>query len=330
MKISVIAKTDLTLPTDYNLIIKQQAVLDDESDVVIVYSDDYFDDILFKQLRDLKQKYLAVFVIGFNKPELMLYNKQYVEFCFDNNINFLDYDETQTDLKTYLQENLSFTNNYYKFVDYYINLQVQLDYRKWFLNEQFENKTVVDLGSGNSQYLEVIKPLKYTGIDQSAAMIKAATKRFTAPNHQFIIGDICNYEQKSDVVISLLDVFNYLPDFETVVALLNRIYQNLNDNGMLIFDVHSKAVLTNFKNYFDYADDQNGQFIWEAKTSGNDIYHYLQIVDNDYKVYVEKHHQQYYEIESIRAKLKAIGFVQIDITEAYDHHIIRAMKGQDE
>lgn len=322
MKVTIITANKLDV--DVNQVITNQPVLNDDSDIVIVNSDDYFDDKLFDQLRRLKKKYLGLFVIGFNDPELLMYNKQYVDFCFDHNINFLDYDQDKESLQTYLDNNLVFNADYTKFAKYYLQLQPEIDYHNWFGNEDFRDKRVVDLGCGVPHYLSTLKPQSYLGFDLSAEMIRRAQLAY--PDYDFVVNDITTVDFQADVVISILDVINYLPSLEDVIAVFTNVYRNLSPNGMFIFDVHHKSVLRAFNNYFDFEEDEKEQFIWESSVKQHQLTHYFQIVDENYKVYVEKHHQQYYDIQLIRKHLTNIGFVIVSDTEAYNHHIIKCIK----
>ncbi len=326
MKVTVLSKSPID--SQFNNVLANTPVLNDDSDVVIVHSDDYFDDKLFDYLRRLRKKYMAVFVIGFNDPELMLYNKQYVEFCFDNNINFLDYDKDTSKLPEYLEQNLSFTADYTKFAKYYLELQPEIDYSYWFKGDDFSNKKVVDLGCGMPTYLSQLNPSEYLGIDLSPEMIERAKKQF--PSYNFEVGNIMDSEYTADVVISLLDVFNYISDIEDVKAIIENAYNNLSNGGTFIFDVHAKAVLRLFKDYFDFTDEGDEQFIWESKVDNHKLTHYFQIIDKDYKVFVEKHYQKYYDISLLTKYMTEIGFTNIEITNEYNHHIVRAKKENDE
>lgn len=326
MKITIISANPIK--TQFNNVVCDKPILNDNSDVVIVNSDDYFDDKLFDQLLRLKKKYLAVFVVGFNDPELMLYNKQYVEFCFDNNINFLDFDQDKEDLETYLEQNLFFEEDYTRFAKFYLELQPEIDYTKWFKTETFAGNRVVDLGCGVPHYLKGLTPETYLGIDLSKVMVERANEQF--PDYQFKVGDITNQEYEADVVISVLDVMNYLPDFDTVKAVLQNAYNNLSNGGEIIFDIHHKSVLRAFKDYFDFEDEGEEQFIWESNVDGHKLTHYFQIIDKDYKVFVEKHYQTYYDIDLILKYLQAIGFTNVTADVEYNHHIIRAKKETNE
>lgn len=322
MKVTILTANQLEV--DYNQVITDQPVLNDDSDIVIVNSDDYFDDKLFDQLRRLKKKYLGLFVIGFNQPELLLYNKQYVDFCFDNNINFLDYDQDKETLQTYLDNNLFFTADYTKFAKYYLELQPEIDYRAWFGEEKFNGKRVVDLGCGVPHYLSGLNPESYLGLDLSPEMINRAQTKF--PNYTFAVEDITTAKYQADVVISILDVINYLPTLDDVIHVFENVYANLSPNGEFIFDVHHKSVLRAFNNYFDFEENDDEQFIWESSVKQHKITHYFQIVDGDYKVYVEKHNQQYYDIDILRNNLSKIGFKIVSDETAYNHHIIKCIK----
>lgn len=322
MKITILSKEKLEVGINNKLVNKP--ILNDDSDIVIVHSDDYFDDVLFDHLLKLKKKYLAVFVTSFNDEELMLYNKQYLEFCFNNNINFLDYDKQIHNLKDYLNENIIISPNYSKFNYYYQTMQPELDYSQWFNNKTFEGKKIVDLGCGVPHYLKALNPSEYIGVDLSETMTTNAKEKF--PNYTFLTGNILETKIDTDVVISILDVLNYIPQFEQVKTIIENVYNSLSDNGQFIFDVHDKSVLRSFKDYFDFEESEEEQFIWESKVKDHHLTHYFQIIDKDYKVHVEKHYQHYYDIKLIIKHLKNVGFRKIEINDCYNHHIITAYK----
>lgn len=326
MKITILSKTELEVDINNKLVNKP--VLNDDSDIVIVYSDDYFDDILFDHLLKLKKKYLAVFVTSFNSEELMLYNKQYLEFCFNNNINFLDYDKQIHNLNNYINDNIIISPNYTKFNYYYQTMQAELNYAEWFNGKTFEGKKILDLGCGVPHYLEGLNPREYVGVDLSETMTTSAKEKF--PYHTFLTANILETNINADVVISILDVLNYIPEFEQVKTVIENVYNNLSDGGQFIFDIHDKSVLRSFKDYFDFEEIDDEQFIWESNVKNHDLTHYFQIIDKDYKVHVEKHYQHYYDIKLIIKHLKSVGFKKIQINDCYNHHIITAYKENNE
>lgn len=325
MKLTILSANPIE--TKYNNAIGEKPILNDDSDIVVVYSDDYFDDNLFNQLKRLKRKYLAVFAIMFNSQDLLAYNEQYLEFCFENNIGLLDYNQKEA-IDQYLENNLIITENYSKFIKYYQDLQPQINYDSWFKEIDFKQKSVVDLGCGIPNYLDIINPDNYHGYDLSKEMIKSAKNEY--PQYTFSVNDIMRCEYRADIVISILDVINYLPNIEAVKSLLTSIYNNLNEGGVLIFDIHQKSVLHTFKDYFDFEDNDDEQFVWESKTDNHKIIHYFQIIDKDYKVYIEKHYQQYYDCEIITKHLNEVGFKDVEVINDYNHHIIRAKKESNE
>ncbi len=322
MKLTIISKNQVS--SKYNNVLKDEVILDDDSDIVIVYSDDYFDDTIFSKLLRLKKKYLGLFVTSLSTSYVQMYNKQYLEFCFDNNINFLDFDNSAHKLDDYIEKNIRLDNNYTKFAKYYLTLQPQVDYDIWLSDFDFSDKDVVDLGCGVPDYVQVINPRSYIGYDLSQTMISKAQKKYE--HYRFINENITNVRERCDVVLSIFDVLNYLQTIEDVYRVFENVYQNLNDGGVFIFDVHKKTVLTLFENHFDYVDNADEQFIWQADTKGNEIIHYLEIIDSEYIVHIEKHKQTYYDIELLLKKLKNIGFIIKHHNECYEHHIIMAKK----
>ncbi len=316
------------LETKYEVFETSQLKYNKQADVIIVNSDDYFDENTFKNLMRLKRKYMAIFVIGFTEDDLLLYNKQYVDFCYDNNINFIGYDKTKETLDEAIDKTLVISSNYTKFAKYYDMLQTEIDYDAWLGSLQIDGKTVVDYGCGETPYASYFTNCDYTGIDLSNEMVKRGQAKY--PNLKFEVGDVTTVDCKSDIAISILDVVNYLTDIDTVELMFKNIYKNLNDDGVFVFDIHHQSVLRNFNNFFDFEEDGDEQFIWESSVNNHNICHYFQIVDENYKVHVEKHYQTFYNKDLIVKLLGKCGFVNITSKIEYNHHIITAHKERDE
>lgn len=130
---------------------------------------------------------------------------------------------------------------------YQENLNLQIDILKNLLTE---NNRVIDLGSSTGTFLiELAKKtpfkLNLTGIDNSSAMIKRATKKAKAfgVDIQFLEADFLEYNFKADAVIA-----NYTIQFIRPLKrekLIQKIYNSLENNG--IFLMSEKLITENKK-----------------------------------------------------------------------------------
>lgn len=313
MEVTVIAKQQFN--SKYPVSNQVSLTFNRSADFLIIISDDFYDDNFLNNLFQLKTEYLSVIITIPNIDQFSL--DEVYDFCADYNIPIINQNQIDTQL--------FFTNNYHKFNKFYCELQPPIDYSHWFEPAELAEKIVVDLGAGIPYYLTTFQPHSYLGIDLSTQMIKSAQLQF--PNAKFKVDDILNYRGENvDVIISILDVINYLPDLIAVEQLFTNVYSALNSTGFFIFDIHSPETLANFDNYFEYDVLDDEQFIWESQVNETNLTHYFQIIDKDFNIYFEKHKQRYYMLEQILNLLTNSGFTNISYKEQYDHYIIKAFK----
>ncbi len=291
--------------------------------IIVVVSDKVYNEKFIENLQMLKTRFISLLI---TKPtEISDEKRDEVEqVCIENNISILLDNNQQSSIQNFVDQNVIIENNYEVLAKYYVQLQPQINYIYWFKNITFENKSVVDLGCGVPEYLNYLKPTKYLGIDISAQMITLARNKYK--QNMFKVGNILTEKYNADVVISLFDVINYLPTISEVQQLFANVFQNLNNNGLFIFDIHHECAMDNYRDYFYFEENENEQFIWESQVVNNKLIHYFQVVDDQYKVHIEKHIQTFYDKETIIKLLKVIGFDIIELIHEYDHYIIKTIK----
>ena len=101
-------------------------------------------------------------------------------------------------------------------------------------------KTVLELGCGTGiNLLPLSKKYKVTGVDISEKMIRIAQSKI--PDGDFILDDIRRFtsEKKFDVILCLYDTINHLTLFSEWKALFKIAFNNLNPNGIFIFDINT-------------------------------------------------------------------------------------------
>jgi len=109
---------------------------------------------------------------------------------------------------------------------------------QWLDEVNITSGTVVDLGCGGGQWLQHLAEHGYriVGIDQSAAMIRAARK--LVPKATLMQASMADAEIPAcDAVTSLGEPLNYLNSQPAFKRTLKNVYRALRPGGLFIFDV---------------------------------------------------------------------------------------------
>jgi SAM-dependent methyltransferase len=122
---------------------------------------------------------------------------------------------------------------YQTFIDYDEEYQF---YNK--LIQEYKCNTVLEIGSGAGNLAQRFqeKNQNYIGLDYSSSMIAIAQKR-TRDSH-FILGDMRNFtlKKKVDSIIITGRSTSYLISNDDVNETFSSLHNNLNDDGIIIFD----------------------------------------------------------------------------------------------
>ena len=137
-------------------------------------------------------------------------------------------------------------DDYNAIADTYAKCYSEIDYCKTYIDEfiaTLSGKKVLDIGCGAGQITDYLtqKGIGAIGIDFSEELLKIAKQNF--PSSQFILADICEYEQKEQVDgIITKDVLFHLSD-ENLIAVLQKFRRLLKPNGNLciIMDMPKEA-----------------------------------------------------------------------------------------
>ena len=133
------------------------------------------------------------------------------------------------------------------------------------------------------------------GIDLSKDMLDIADSRVNGKVYQ---GNLLDYKinKKYDVIISMFAVFNHLNSYEELEQGIINSYNHLNDNGILIIDLHNgRSNGEKETNYNDFKRIMKWQFDKEHIIEHTDIDY---IIDN--KIYHDTHEFKIYEIDKIK------------------------------
>lgn len=125
------------------------------------------------------------------------------------------------------------------------DLSLWIDYVK-----QKDCKDILELASGSGLLAKRLKQEGYNVIasDISKDMQEIAKNNFDG---EYLLLNMIDYslDRKFDLIICICDSFNYLYE-EEIESFIKCAYKHLNDNGRLIFDMHSIKRLNEFKQEF--------------------------------------------------------------------------------
>lgn len=176
-----------------------------------------------------------------------------------------------------------------------------LDYNIFLITFHKYLKTtnkIVDLGCGTGSFLSILLNNDYNayGIDNDLEMLELAKRKINKENILFHADITKDFNFKADVFFMLFDVINFIED--TRIAFKN-IYNNLNDNGLLIFDFYKAKTIKKYKKFFEEGEN----YSWSIKIIDNKIIHNLNFY-NDTKEIIQYYHNK----KTIINNLKSVGF----------------------
>ncbi|MFM1524389.1 MULTISPECIES: class I SAM-dependent DNA methyltransferase [Helcococcus] len=220
---------------------------------------------------------------------------------------------------------------YNRFSDFYDELVFDIDYEKYANNiftilnkNNIKTGNILEIGCGTGNLTSELSKLKDFNIlafDNSIEMLNHAfVKLLDKENVTVILQDMYKFDYnsfKNDVIITLLDVVNYITDESKLEKLFKNIYDGLNENGVFIFDLNSRYKLLEVLGNNQYIYERKNIFYtWENRLEEDLVHFYLNFFVKDknglYERVEEKQVERYYSIDFIISKLKSVGFDEID------------------
>jgi SAM-dependent methyltransferase len=167
---------------------------------------------------------------------------------------------------------------YERFASLYDHLMEDVPYEKWvkIVNEyrtkyQVQGNKLLDLacGTGELSYRFADHGYQVTGVDLSDNMLAIARQKIEAkgldiPLFQQNMAELGTFDQ-FDIITIFCDSLNYLQSEEEVISTFEGAAENLNDNGLFLFDVHSEYKMEHIfaDNTFTHIDDDI-VYIWNC------------------------------------------------------------------
>ncbi len=168
-------------------------------------------------------------------------------------------------------------NIYNNFAYVYDKLTLDIDYKKWadyvesiLAKNKAKASMILELGCGTGSFgIEMARrDYEMICLDLSTEMLDCATEKAKKEGLDilFLNQDMCNFELYGtvDVIVCLLDSFNYLTKVSQVQKLFKLVCNYLNPNGLFIFDINTQYKFENILSdnlYYEIGDDIT--YIWE-------------------------------------------------------------------
>lgn len=207
-------------------------------------------------------------------------------------------------------------NNFAKIYDKFMK---ECDYDQWTscVVEKIkmynpEGKSLLDLGCGTGESLIRLKEL-YTcsGLDLSKEMLEIAHKKLKNKGVNLFLGDMREFYtgEKYDIIISLFDTVNHLTAIEDLNDLFSSVKENLNPNGIYIFDVVDREFMNKmFPGGIFYDERKDMTIIWEHWLENNldfiEANFFVKNKNNTYDKYKEYYEKKIFTEEEIKKELQ--------------------------
>jgi len=225
-------------------------------------------------------------------------------------------------------------SSYQQFAYIYDSLMKDIPYSKyaeWVAANAPAEKgaKLLDVGCGTGVLSMEFAKMGYEviGVDLSEDMLAVAQSRCI--ENKVDVTFLCQSMSmldglgEIDIAVIAIDSLNYLEDLKEVKETFQGIYDSLNNNGHLFFDVHSlyKMDIIYPDGPFTYEDEEVA-YIWhtEPGEEQHSIYHDITFFVKDhtgyYQRFEESHYQRTFPLEVYTELLKEVGFRSISISDS--------------
>jgi SAM-dependent methyltransferase len=219
---------------------------------------------------------------------------------------------------------------YKNFSKVYDLMMEYADYDGWkeIIEEKIERygnspKTILDLGCGTGEVLiRLTSKYEMTGVDISKEMVDIAKAKTDAAS--FYVQDMreLNLEQKHDVVISLFDTVNHLISLKGLKKTFQSVWNNLNDEGIYIFDVVTRNLMDEMFPGGNFIDDRGEiMIIWEHEYDEEEEIDYVDTTffvkqeNGMFKKITEEYVKKIFTVDEIINTAKEVGFQTVEVEE---------------
>lgn len=222
--------------------------------------------------------------------------------------------------------------SYQMLAPYYDELMSHVPYDKWiqFTNEQYAKhhvtgKNILELGCGTGEIAIRLAAEGYNviGVDLSEDMLtvgmqKAMERQVHVQWIKQNIVELTGFE-KIDMIVSYLDVMNYITSERDLEQVFKRVYDSLAPGGIFIFDVHDEQFVNEERMDRTFVEHtENITYIWECDYNQHpgSMAHFLTFfikqANGLFERFTEVHYQQVLPLSFYDNILKSIGFSKIE------------------
>ncbi|MBQ3141570.1 MAG: class I SAM-dependent methyltransferase [Clostridia bacterium] len=195
-------------------------------------------------------------------------------------------------------------------------------YRELFEHYEVRPATILDACCGTGQVTYRLAEYGYdmTGVDNSTEMLSLALNSCAEHNVLLLCQDLCELDLNDtvDAVVCALDGINHLESLKTLQEAFKKLALFCNDDGLLIFDVHSKRHFyeTLGDNTFVF-DEKDVYCVWQTQVFGKCLQHTLDFFipceRRKYTRSFDDFNEYYYERDELAHALDAAGFDLVDV-----------------
>ncbi|PLS15165.1 SAM-dependent methyltransferase [Bacillus sp. M6-12] len=223
---------------------------------------------------------------------------------------------------------------YDRFAYVYDELMKEAPYDKWLslllsrmAAYQVRGNEILDLACGTGEFtIELARHgFSVKGVDLSADMLSVAQEKairhgFSIPFFQQNMAELQGLGE-SDCVTIFCDSLNYLQDESDIIETFFKVHQQLKENGLFMFDVHSIHKMENiFKDNTFTLNEEEVAYIWNSYGGEKpfSVEHELTFFVHDevtglYERFDEVHYQRTYHVEVYEKWLKESGFEVLEV-----------------
>jgi len=219
---------------------------------------------------------------------------------------------------------------YKNFSKVYDIMMEYADYDGWenIIEEKIERygdspKSILDLGCGTGEVLLRLLPnYEMTGVDLSKEMVEIARRKVDQVS--FYIQDMrhLKLEKKHDVVISLFDTVNHLISLEGLKETFSSVWENLNEDGIYIFDIVTRDLIEEMFPGGNFIDDRGDiVIIWEHEEDIDEGIDYIDTTffvkqkNGMFKKITEEYVKKIFTVDEVMNIAKEIGFKVVEVEE---------------
>ncbi len=204
-----------------------------------------------------------------------------------------------------------------------VEYEKRADYLEELFKKHFKGKPelICELGCGTGTMCNILSDRGYDmiGIDMSESMLDVAMQKSVGKNILYLNQDMREFELYGtvDVIICLLDSFNYITDTKDLEHIFALCKNYLNEGGLLIFDINTKYKFENVLSENTYTYDTDEIFyVWENSYDNETklcefFLTFFVEDDGKYERIDEYHVERCYEDNEILNALEKAGLVDV-------------------